>query len=220
MSDPDASTGRSEHAERRGESEEERLDRNLMELLQELRVAIPGIQFLFAFLLVVPFQQGWAQVTDFEKTVYYVTLLLTAASSICLIAPTARHRMRFRELDKRWIVETSNRLAIAGLAFLAAAICGVADADHTLRLRQRPDGDRRHGLRPLLRLVLVRSRRLCASFATRTEPGLEPVAVPRRGRWPGRSAAAARAASSSGGSPASFSARRCCQIDEDHRQRR
>ena len=69
--------GTSEHAERRGESEEERLDRNLMELLQELRVAIPGIQFLFAFLLVVPFQQGWAQVSDFETTVYYVTLLLT-----------------------------------------------------------------------------------------------------------------------------------------------
>jgi hypothetical protein len=130
LSDPDTQRrgrggGTSEHAERRGESEEERLDRNLMELLQELRVAIPGIQFLFAFLLVVPFQQGWAQVTDFETTVYYVTLLLTATSSICLIAPTARHRMRFRELDKRWIVETSNRLAIAGLVFLAGAICGV-----------------------------------------------------------------------------------------------
>jgi hypothetical protein len=126
LSDPDsASGGRSEHAERRGESEEERLDRNLMELLQELRVAIPGIQVLFAFLLVVPFQQGWAQVTDFEQTVYYVTLLLTAASSVCLIAPTARHRMRFRELDKHWIVKTSNRLAIGGLALMAGAICGV-----------------------------------------------------------------------------------------------
>lgn len=96
-----------------------------MELLQELRVAIPGIQVLFAFLLVVPFQQGWATVTEFEKTVYYATLLLTAASSICMIAPTARHRMRFRELDKRWVVETANRLAIAGLVFLAGAICGV-----------------------------------------------------------------------------------------------
>ena len=96
-----------------------------MELLQELRVAIPGIQVLFAFLLVVPFQQGWATVSEFEKTVYYVTLLLTAISSICLIAPTARHRMRFRELDKRWVVETANRLAIAGLGFLAGAICGV-----------------------------------------------------------------------------------------------
>ena len=115
----------SEHAGRRGETEEERLDRNLMELLQELRVVLTGIQVLFAFLLVVPFQQGWASVTEFEKTVYYVTLLLTAASSVCLIAPTVRHRMRFRELDKRWIVDSSNRLAIAGVAFLGGAICGV-----------------------------------------------------------------------------------------------
>ena len=130
MSDPDSPTtgqdsARSEHAARRGESEEERLDRNLMELLQELRVALPGIQVLFAFLLVVPFQQGWTGVTEFEKTVYYVTLLLTAGSSVCLIAPTARHRMRFRELDKKWVVNTANRLAIAGLALLAGAICGV-----------------------------------------------------------------------------------------------
>ena len=119
-----AETADSEHARRRGESEEERLDRNLMELMQELRVALPGVQVLFAFLLVVPFQQGWTGVTDFEKTVYYVTLLLTAAASVCLIAPTARHRMRFRELDKEWIVVTSNRLAIAGLVLLAGAICG------------------------------------------------------------------------------------------------
>jgi drug/metabolite transporter (DMT)-like permease len=115
----------SEHASRRGETEEQRLDRNLGELLQELRVALPGIQVLFAFLLVVPFQQGWAQVTEFEKTVYYVTLLCTAVSSLLLIAPTARHRIRFRELDKRWVVESANRLAIAGLAFLGAAIAGV-----------------------------------------------------------------------------------------------
>jgi len=96
-----------------------------MELLQELRVALPGIQVLLAFLLIVPFQQGWVKITDFEKTVYYVTLLSTAASSILLIAPTARHRLRFRELDKRWIVDTSNRLAIAGLGFLAISITGV-----------------------------------------------------------------------------------------------
>ena len=95
----------SEQASRREETEEERLDRNLDELLQELRVALPGIQVLFAFLLVVPFQQGWAEVTDFEQTVYYVTLLLTASASVCLIAPTARHRMRFRELDKEWVVQ-------------------------------------------------------------------------------------------------------------------
>jgi len=115
----------SEQAQRRDESEEERLDRNLMELLQELRVVLVGIQVTFAFLLIVPFQQGWAQVTDFEQTVYFVTLLLCAAASACLIAPTARHRMRFRDLDKKWIVESSNRLAIAGIAFEALSICGV-----------------------------------------------------------------------------------------------
>jgi hypothetical protein len=79
---------------------------------------------LFAFLLVVPFQQGWTKVTDFEQTVYFATLLATAAASICLIGPTARHRVRFRDLDKRWIVETSHRLALAGLGFLALAITG------------------------------------------------------------------------------------------------
>jgi hypothetical protein len=119
------SAKRSEGAERRGESEEERLDRNLMELLQELRVVLTGIQVLFAFLLIVPFSDGWDSVTEFERTVYYVTLLLVAASSVCLIAPTARHRMRFHELDKRWIVETANRLAIAGMVFLAGGMAGV-----------------------------------------------------------------------------------------------
>jgi hypothetical protein len=115
----------SEQAKRRDESEEERLDRNLMELVQELRVVIPGIQFLFAFLLVVPFQQGWTTVTSFEQTVYYVTLMLTVASSICLMAPTARHRIRFHDLDKPWIIRSANRLALVGLALLAGAICGV-----------------------------------------------------------------------------------------------
>jgi Family of unknown function (DUF6328) len=122
--EPGAAGAKSEGARRRGETEEERIDRNLSELLQELRVALPGIQVLFAFLLVVPFQQGWANVTDFEQTVYYVTLLLTAASSVCLIAPTARHRIRFRDLDKEWLVETSNRLTLAGLALLGLAIAG------------------------------------------------------------------------------------------------
>ena len=121
----DSRQGKSEHAARRDETEEERLDRNLNELLQGLRVAQPGVQVLFAFLLVVPFQQGWAKVTQFEKTVYYVTLLLTASACVCLIAPSARHRMRFRELDKEWVVRTSNRFAIAGLGFMGAAICGV-----------------------------------------------------------------------------------------------
>jgi hypothetical protein len=114
----------SEQAQRRGESEEERLDRNLGELLQELRVAIPGVQFLFAFLLVVPFQQGWVDVTEFEKNVYYVSLVATTAAAVCMIGPVARHRLRFRELDKKWIVETSHKYAIAGLGFLSIGITG------------------------------------------------------------------------------------------------
>lgn len=115
----------SEQARRRHESEEQRLDRNLMELLQGLRVVLPGIQVLFAFLLLLPFQRGFDDVTSFERTVYFVTLLLTAASSLCLMAPTARHRLRFRRLDKQWIVDSSHRLTIAGLAFLGAAMIGV-----------------------------------------------------------------------------------------------
>ena len=115
----------SEQARLRNESEQERLDRNLSELLQELRVAIPGIQFIFAFLLVVPFQQGWTSIDSSEKAIYFATLLCTAASAVLLIAPTARHRMRFRGLDKEWIVMTSHRLAIAGLALLGMAMTGV-----------------------------------------------------------------------------------------------
>jgi hypothetical protein len=116
---------KSEGAERRDESEEQRLDRNLIELLQELRVASLGVQFLFAFLLVVPFQQGWVDVTEFEKRVYFVDLLLTAAAGICLMAPVARHRIRFRDLDKKWIVESSHKYAIVGMVCLALAIAGV-----------------------------------------------------------------------------------------------
>jgi hypothetical protein len=115
----------SEQARRRYESEEQRLDRNLVELLQGLRVVLPGIQVLFAFLLLLPFQLGFDDVTSFERAVYFATLLLTAASSVCLMAPTARHRLRFRRLDKKWIVESSHRLTIVGLAFLGTAMTGV-----------------------------------------------------------------------------------------------
>jgi hypothetical protein len=115
----------SEQADKRNETEAERLDRNLAELLQELRIAIPGIQFLFAFLLVVPFQQGWVDVTDFEKNVYYVALIATALSGICLMSAPARHRLRFREMDKEWVVDSSHKFTIAGLALLGIAITTV-----------------------------------------------------------------------------------------------
>ncbi len=104
------------------ESEKERLDRNLDELLQEIRVAIPGVQVLFAFLLVVPFQQGFTKVTPFQERVYFVSLLCTAIAAALLISPTAYHRMTFRRQQKHKLVPLANRLALAGLAFLALAV--------------------------------------------------------------------------------------------------
>jgi Family of unknown function (DUF6328) len=108
----------------RDESDAERLDRNLGELLQELRVALPGVQVLFAFLLAVPFQQGFSEITGFQEKVYFATLLLTAASAALLISPSAYHRMTFRMQRKDDLVFLANRMAIAGLALLALAMTG------------------------------------------------------------------------------------------------
>ncbi len=102
----------------------ERLDRNLDEMTGELRVVVTGVQVLFAFLLIVPFNTGFAHVGNFERTVYFVTLLLAALSAACTIAPSAQHRFLFRHDDKRYLVFVSNRIVIAGLAFLALAMCG------------------------------------------------------------------------------------------------
>jgi uncharacterized protein involved in cysteine biosynthesis len=109
----------------RAETDAERVDRNLLELLNELRVALPGVQVLFAFLLVVPFSQGFANVTPFQKTIYFVTLLCTAAASAFLIGPSMHHRIEFREQDKEHIVLVANRMAIVGLTFMAVAMVGV-----------------------------------------------------------------------------------------------
>lgn len=108
----------------RDESEEERLDRNLSEMLQELRVALPGVQVLFAFLLAVPFQQGFEKITSFQKDVYFGTLMCTAISAVLLISPTAYHRLTFRYQQKRRLVYYSNRFSIGGLIFLALAMTG------------------------------------------------------------------------------------------------
>ena len=108
----------------RDETEHERIDRNLQEFLGELRVALPGVQVLFAFLLVVPFNARFPDITDFQKTVYFVTLLFTAAAAVCLIAPTAQHRVEFRHQHKEQILLMANRLAIVGLGFLAIAMTG------------------------------------------------------------------------------------------------
>jgi hypothetical protein len=110
--------------ERRHETQMERLDRNLEELTGELRVVVTGVQVLFAFLLIVPFNTGFAHVGGFERTVYFITLVLAALAAVCTIAPSAEHRFLFRHDDKHHIVFSSNRVVIAGLAFLALAMCG------------------------------------------------------------------------------------------------
>jgi cellobiose-specific phosphotransferase system component IIC len=104
------------------ESHEERINRELIELLNELRVALPGVQVLFAFLLAVPFTQRFQSVTDLQKDAFMVALLCTLAGSVFLIAPTAFHRIRFRDHDKEALLKISNLLAIAGLVFLALAM--------------------------------------------------------------------------------------------------
>jgi hypothetical protein len=120
----EADDGRLHPESGRDETELERLDRNLGELLQELRVALPGVQVLFAFLLAVPFQQGFEEVTSFQKDVYFATLICTAIAAVMLISPTAYHRITFRYQQKRRLVYYSNRFAIIGLVFLALAMTG------------------------------------------------------------------------------------------------
>lgn len=113
----DKDEARSEH--------KKRIDRELMELLQELRVAIPGVQILFAFLLTVPFSQGWQKVTTTQRNVYFVAFICATIATLCLIAPTTMHRIEFRQRDKEGIIKISNKLAILGLGFLASAIVAV-----------------------------------------------------------------------------------------------
>jgi hypothetical protein len=108
-----------------GESEKARHDRELIELLNELRIVLPGVQVLFAFLLAVPFAQGWKNVTPFQKDVFFVAFLSTAVSSALLIAPSAYHRLRWRVEEKGHIVRISNSLTIAGMLALLVSVAAV-----------------------------------------------------------------------------------------------
>jgi hypothetical protein len=100
----------------------ERYDRNLSELMGELRVALPGVQVLFAFLLVAPFNQRFGSISHFERRLYLATLLCTLLASILLIAPTIIHRLEFHQGEKAYVVQTANRLTIAGLSVFAVAM--------------------------------------------------------------------------------------------------
>jgi hypothetical protein len=107
------------------EGEKERINRELIELLNELRVALPGAQVLFAFLLAVPFQQRFHLATSFQHTAYFATLSLSLVATALLIAPSALHRLNFRIGDKRTVVMISNKLVVAGIGTLALAMVGV-----------------------------------------------------------------------------------------------
>jgi hypothetical protein len=109
-----------------GETEKERVDRELIELLNEIRVALPGVQVLFAFLFTIPFSSRFEALTDLQRSVYFVTFLITLLASVFLMAPTVYHRLRFREGDKEQLLRSANRFAIAGTAFLALAIGGAS----------------------------------------------------------------------------------------------
>jgi membrane-bound acyltransferase YfiQ involved in biofilm formation len=119
-----STVGEHSRREERSEDEQERLNRQMMELLNELRVAMPGVQVLFGFLLTVPFQQRFAQVTDFQETVYFATLIAAAVATAFLIAPSAYHRVMFEQHDKPNIIRIGTAQFLVGLAALAFAMNG------------------------------------------------------------------------------------------------
>jgi hypothetical protein len=107
------------------ESPKERVDRELIELLNGLRVILPGVQVLLAFLLTVPFSSGFAKTDSTERILYFVTVLLTVAATGALTMPAAYHRIRFRQGDKERMLRISNVFAIVGLALLTLAMACV-----------------------------------------------------------------------------------------------
>jgi hypothetical protein len=106
----------------RSEDEQKRLDRELIELLNELRVALPGVQVLFAFMLVVPFSQGFTSLSSVERWIYFAALITSALAAALLIAPSSYHRIRFRQGDKEKMVTLGNHLLLWGLTLLAVAM--------------------------------------------------------------------------------------------------
>jgi Family of unknown function (DUF6328) len=104
------------------EDEHAKRDRQMIELLNELRIALPGVQILFAFLLTVPFSARWDDLTTFQRDVYFVTLVASMFSVSCLIAPTSAHRLRFHQGDRAWVIESAHRLTVAGLIGLSVAM--------------------------------------------------------------------------------------------------
>jgi hypothetical protein len=108
------------------ETEKERVDRELIELLNEVRIALPGVQVLFAFLLILPFQQAFSKTSDVDRAVYTIALLFSAAAAALFIAPSAYHRLNFRRNIKEEMLFDSNKLVAVGLFCTAIGIaCSV-----------------------------------------------------------------------------------------------
>jgi hypothetical protein len=124
----------------RDEERAEKLDRELIELLNELRVALPGVQVLFGFLLTVPFAQGWSRITETQRTVFFLTFLCTAVATALLIAPSAQHRILWRAGDKEALLRRANLLAIGGTLFLALAVTGAVWVVTDVIYRKAPTG--------------------------------------------------------------------------------
>ena len=106
----------------RSEDEQKRLDRELIELLNELRVALPGVQVLFAFMLVVPFSQGFSSLSSVERWIYFAAFITSALAAALLIAPSSYHRIRFRQGDKEKMIALANRFLVWGLALVAVSM--------------------------------------------------------------------------------------------------
>jgi cation transport ATPase len=106
------------------EDRQDRLNRELIEFLNELRVVLPGVQVLFAFLLTVPFTNQFQKITNEQRQVYFWTFICTTIATALLLSPSVHHRLRWRQRDKERLLETANRLAIAGMAFLTLALLG------------------------------------------------------------------------------------------------
>jgi hypothetical protein len=104
------------------EDHKERVNRELIERLNELRVAHPGVQVLFAFLLTIPFTQRFGTLESGDRRVYFAAVIATTISSALLIAPSAHHRMRFRYGSKEQILKVANVLSLVGMFFLSLAI--------------------------------------------------------------------------------------------------
>ena len=111
-----------DETERGDETPKERANRELIELLNELRVVLPGVTVLLAFLLAVPFAKGWTRITPFQRDVFVVAFLSTAVSVAFLTAPSSYHRLRFRHGNKEHMVKVGNRLSIAGIAASAVSL--------------------------------------------------------------------------------------------------